>query len=556
MSKDDVSAWKQKYLTSLDDLEAREKQLAETESLMRHSLTRLSLAAAGIDPALDEQLEKFRKLVRAGTDKARLQHLIDDISQTVKRIDQKQTRASSAAPAPRAEVSEPAAPPAATRAKAASGKAGGGGKEARIKEPASATDGLLMIADVLERQGLDAVRLNAVREAIHAAVDNQQLEAAAGRLAALVTSGNGIPAAGSGSSSPALPGRAVADVPRMLMQLLENIQVPVELQQRAEQVRTMLEKAAGQSEWRESVGLVAGLIAEIGRAVEKEKLELEAFLRQLTERLRDLDQQLKGAETQRQASQVSGQHLDVAVEDQVRGIESSVRDATSLGQLKSGVQNRIEQIRTHLADHRRAEALRQAELQMQLSQVTSRLSAMETESAQLRSHLKQRHEQAMADVLTAVPNRLAYEDRLAHEYAQWKRYKTPLTLMVADIDRFKQINDTFGHKAGDKALKLIARLLKQTLRETDFMARYGGEEFVILLTQTPGQLAKGVAEKLRAAVEMAEFNNGDTRIPITLSIGFSTFRAGDGPEEVFARADAAMYRAKSGGRNQVCGEAT
>ena len=191
----------------------------------------------------------------------------------------------------------------------------------------------------------------------------------------------------------------------------------------------------------------------------------------------------------------------------------------------------------------------------QADQFNKDLQAKSEELDRKESMLAER-EQAMADMLTGVPNRHAYEDRLAHEYAQWKRYKTPLTLMVADIDRFKQINDTFGHKAGDKALKLIARLLKQTLRETDFMARYGGEEFVILLTQTPGQLAKGVAEKLRAAVEMAEFNNGDTRIPITLSIGFSTFRAGDGPEEVFARADAAMYRAKSAGRNQVCGEAT
>jgi hypothetical protein len=91
MSKDDASAWKQKYFTSLEDLEAREKQLLETESLMRHSLTRLSLAAAGIDAALDEQLEKFRKRVRGGADNAQLQRLIDDISQTVKRIDQKQT---------------------------------------------------------------------------------------------------------------------------------------------------------------------------------------------------------------------------------------------------------------------------------------------------------------------------------------------------------------------------------------------------------------------------------------------------------------------------------
>ncbi len=553
MSKDDVSAWKKKYLASLDHLDAREKQLAETENLMRHSLTRLSLAAAGIDPALDEQLENFRKVVRGGADKARLQHLIDDISQTVKRIDQKQARGSKAATTPRADVSEPA-PPTATRAKATSGKAGRGEKAARAKESASATDGLLLVADVLERQGLDAVRLNAVREAIHKAVGDRQLEAAAGKLAALVISGDGSPATRSGGASPALPGRVAADVPRVLLQLLENIQVPAELQQRAEQVRTQLDKSTGPSEWKENVGLVAGLIAEIGRTVEKEKVELEAFLRQLTDRLRDLDQQLKGAETHRQASQASGQHLDVVVEDQVRGIESSVRDATSLGQLKSGVQDRIELIRTHLADHRRAEASRQTEMQRQLSQVTSRLSAMEMESAQLRSHLKQRHEQAMVDALTGVPNRLAYEDRLTQEYAQWKRYQTPLTLMMADIDRFKQINDGFGHKAGDKALKLIARLLKQTLRETDFMARYGGEEFVILLTQTTGQLAKDVAEKLRATIEKAEFNNGDTRIPITLSIGFATFRAGDGPEEVFARADAAMYRAKSGGRNQVCGE--
>jgi diguanylate cyclase (GGDEF)-like protein len=82
--------------------------------------------------------------------------------------------------------------------------------------------------------------------------------------------------------------------------------------------------------------------------------------------------------------------------------------------------------------------------------------------------------------------------------------------------------------------------------ETDFITRHSGEEFVIQLMQTPGSLAADVAEK-------AEFNNGDARIPITQSIGFSSFCASDGPEEVFARADAVLYRAKAGGRNQVCG---
>jgi diguanylate cyclase len=549
MSKD--SAWKQKYFASLEDLEVREKQLAETESVMRHSLTRLSLAAAGIDPVLDEQLEKFRKVVRGGADTIQLQRLIEDISHTVKHIDQKQTRTTKAGSTQKSETSTSAEPDA---TETPGGKAARSAKAVPAAAVASANEGLLMVADVFERQGLEATRLNAVRELIRNAKNDQQFEVAAGKLAALVISTGTAPEAKSARTLPVTSVPVGVDVPRVLAQLLENIQVPAELQPRAEQVRAQLEKISDKTAWKESVHLVAGLMAEIGRAVEKEKVDLEAFLRQLTERLRDLDQQLKGAETQRQASQRSGQDLDGVVEDQVRGIESSVREATSLGELKSGVQARIETIRTHLADHRRAEERRQAELQMQLNQATARLTAMESETAQLRTNLQQRHEQAMVDALTGIPSRLAYEDRLAHEYAQWRRYQTPLTLMMADIDRFKQINDSYGHKAGDKALRLIARLLKQALRETDFIARYGGEEFVILLTQTPAAQAADVAEKLRAVVEKAEFNNGDERIPITLSIGFSSFRASDGPEEVFARADAALYRAKARGRNQVCGE--
>jgi diguanylate cyclase len=553
MSKDAASAWKQKYFASLEDLEVREKQLAETETVMRHSLTRLSLAAAGIDPVLDEQLEKFRKVVRGGADTAQLQRLIDDISQTVKRIDQKQARGAKAGSVLKAESPTPE-PPELSRTETASGNVARAAQAAPAVRVVSATEGLLMVADVLERQGMEAAPLSAVREIIRSAKTDRQVEAAAGKLAALVSSSGGASAAKSEGALPVTSGPVTVDVPRVLMQLLENIQVPAELQQRADQVRAQLDKSADRTEWKHGVSLVAGLMAEIGRAMEKEKVDLEAFLRQLTERLRDLDQQLKGAETQRMASQISGQDLDGVVEDQVRGIESSVREATSLGELKSGVQARIETIRTHLADHRRAEEQRQIELQTQLNRATSRLTAMEAETAQLRTHLQQRHEQAMVDVLTGIPSRLAYEDRLAQEYAQWKRYQTPLTLMMADIDRFKQINDSYGHMAGDKALKLIARLLKQTLRETDFIARYGGEEFVILLTQTPAVQATDVAEKLRAAVEKAEFNNGDARIPITLSIGYSAFRTSDGPEEAFARADAALYRAKAGGRNQVCGE--
>ena len=124
--------------------------------------------------------------------------------------------------------------------------------------------------------------------------------------------------------------------------------------------------------------------------------------------------------------------------------------------------------------------------------------------------------------------------------------------MVLDVDHFKNINDHYGHKAGDKALKLIADALKGSLRETDFLARYGGEEFVALITDTPGDKIAGVAEKLRAAIEACKFHYAGKDVPIRISCGYSAFRANDNAEAVFNRADAALYRAKELGRNQCC----
>jgi len=224
MSKEDASGWKKKYFTSLEDLELREKQLAETESVMRHSLTRLSLAAAGIDASLDEQLEKFRKQLRSGADKVQLQRLIEGISETVKHIDRKQTRASKAKSEPRGKVAE-SEPPATVRTSAASGKIASAVKNKKDTEPASASEGLLMVADVLGRQGVDTARLDTVRELVRNASSEQQLESAAGKLVALVISGIDAPTVEPKGAAPVAPARGATDVPRVLLQLLENIQV-------------------------------------------------------------------------------------------------------------------------------------------------------------------------------------------------------------------------------------------------------------------------------------------------------------------------------------------
>jgi diguanylate cyclase len=156
----------------------------------------------------------------------------------------------------------------------------------------------------------------------------------------------------------------------------------------------------------------------------------------------------------------------------------------------------------------------------------------------------------MRDALTRVPNRLAWEERVAQEYGRWRRYRSPLVLVVWDVDDFKKVNDTYGHKAGDKVLVTIANVLNDQIRETDFLARFGGEEFVLLLTETTLDDSLAVIEKLRKAIEYCQFHHGDKAVPITVSGGFTEFKGEDTVETAFERADQFLYKAKRIGKNR------
>lgn len=111
----------------------------------------------------------------------------------------------------------------------------------------------------------------------------------------------------------------------------------------------------------------------------------------------------------------------------------------------------------------------------------ARMKDLEREVNKLRERIALAHSEAIKDPLTGIFNRQAYTERLSQEYARWKRYQAPLTLVIWDIDNFKYVNDTYGHQAGDVVLRHVAKLVSSALRETDFFARYGGEEFVALM---------------------------------------------------------------------------
>ena len=156
------------------------------------------------------------------------------------------------------------------------------------------------------------------------------------------------------------------------------------------------------------------------------------------------------------------------------------------------------------------------------------------------------------DGLTQVRNRRSLQDALESEIARSRRHQHALSLLLLDVDRFKEVNDRYGHLCGDLVLRRIAALLSRHGRRENCTARYGGDEFAIVLAETALSGAMIFAERVRGAVEHEEIRVDDERIEVTVSVGVAEWSPQMGnPEDLIALADTALYRAKNGGRNRV-----
>jgi diguanylate cyclase (GGDEF)-like protein len=160
---------------------------------------------------------------------------------------------------------------------------------------------------------------------------------------------------------------------------------------------------------------------------------------------------------------------------------------------------------------------------------------------------------AIRDALTGLYNYGYFKEALHYEVEKSRRYKVPLSLFFMDIDDFKQVNDTLGHLKGDKALRQVAAILKQGIRQADLLCRYGGDEFVILLSQTPPDQAMVLAERLRQDIAQSAMNRLEKRCKVTVSIGVAGLEPGMSTENLIKAADEAHYRAKQAGKNRVAG---
>lgn len=589
----DEGTWKDRYLDSLDELERKEARYQELEGLLRRAVGRLALARMGFDPALDADLETLRNAVRSHADAHRIEALAARIADTAdgggkaatppaparvlaELLASLELRGSVAREARRLRQRLSAEPPAdealeqttALLSKAlapAAGEAAESGPRGLLgrltgRRPAPAepaapppdttlplvTDELARLVSGLALDGPRAEEARTLTRRLARANDSRALRPLLKDLARLVQP---PPAA---AETP--PAAATDHLLPALAALVERFDLPEHLK---EHRQAILRDLAGH---RQGMSLtpvltaIADLVAAMRKELLRQSSELEQFLFGVNNRLRQLERHISDTDSVRRASDDNGLTLERRMREGVASMRDSLAGAGNLDDIKAAIVDGLDTVERHLDEHRVREDELSRQAAAHIARLRGQVQDLEAEGSQLRERLQEEHEKTLRDGLTGVYNRLAFDEHLAKAFAHWKRYGTPLALIMIDIDHFKALNDGYGHQAGDKVLKAVAGHIGKQVRESDILARYGGEEFAMVLPETDCPAARGVAEKLRAQVERFGFRHRGEPVRVTVSCGVTVATHGDTPESLIGRADGLLYRAKEEGRNRVVGD--
>ncbi|TVQ74541.1 MAG: GGDEF domain-containing protein [Oceanospirillales bacterium] len=333
-----------------------------------------------------------------------------------------------------------------------------------------------------------------------------------------------------------------------LLELIQRLSVPAEYIPRASALIQRLERSHSTDDLDECLKEATELARLSGSGTDS---DIQAYLSGLNEQLAFLREFFDTQEEVEKQQLQRNNLLDQTVRADVQVIHHKVQQSQDIDELKKAVNVQLVSIIKAMNHHKVSEQKRIESLQAEKKALMERLDSMEQQSIQLRQSAEDAHVKSRTDPLTGLPNRLAYDQRFNEELARFNRYGTVFSLCVADIDYFKRINDDYGHLAGDKVLRLMARILKNQLRNVDFIARFGGEEFVILMPSTDADAARVAAEKVRQTIETSPFNFQSNPVKITMSFGITQVEEEDSVSSMFARADKAMYTAKQEGRNRV-----
>lgn len=569
-------SYKEKYLTVLDEQERQEKQFAYQLEQMRKTLNHLAAAAQGLDKNLDASLLALREKIRGATGPQVIEQM-ERVQQAVTEFERQRERENSvAAEKMRLLLAEFLA----------------------LKLPADLRDKLRAFSKSLQ-PALHSYRsyprvLNELtlllQSALQAAMNPPQTffqRLRPGRtLEPARSSQDGPPSpeapfsaeslqlapdpnlkaehnvapslSGLSNATASLKGASLLDedsyekvagrIALTLRELVDNIEPNDVVRHRVDMVRLRIER--GMDWYALSVTLEDIRDILMQRYLDVDR-EFSRYLQGVNQELKAIGEVLGVALDREESDRVAADTLSEAVTSEVEKLHSSLAASAGIDSLKQAVSHHLEVIQGALTEFRTSQSREnQLALGEELRRLLAKVESIEHESSKTKELLEEERYRATHDSLTGLPNREAYNERAFHELQRYQRYGHPLTLAVCDIDHFKSINDSYGHQAGDKVIKLIARVIATRLRKVDLVARYGGEEFVILLPETGPLQARKVLDKVRAAVASAAFRFRDNPVTISISFGITGFVSDDSVESAFARADKALYQAKAEGRNR------
>ena len=524
--------WKRKYLKSLEELEKKEALWSDSEKNLRALITHLTNAADTSSEKLTKQLNVLRDAINKGIPANKLKKAINEVADSILGLDAIRKKNKSAGKNQILRLMEQINPAGKIESKLAkiSGKISKIDSDKNISPLVNDLAKLLVYGLSLSEQNKDKGFLSSLLKKSDKTEDPEKIQ----------FQGDNV------SNDVELN---LENAVKSLISLLEKMVLPADLQIEANLIKRKLSQSVDKEVFISSLESAVDITSDVLGRVKEEKEEIEEFLVQLTGRLHELDKDIRETSRIRELTHLHGKKMTDGMKTEIQSIEYGISNIESFEELKSSIQSRVILLRNHVDTYILDEGEKNNEAIDVIKALQNQVKKMEEESEDLKEQIEKERQLTLRDVLTEIPNRLGYDERLKLELANYRRSKKAFVLVVWDIDFFKKVNDTYGHAAGDQVLKLVASILSRNLRETDFIARYGGEEFVLLLPDTDLKGAQLITDKLRILIEGSKFHFREKDVVVTVSAGFAEAKENEDGSDIFIRADKALYKAKENGRN-------
>lgn len=345
--------------------------------------------------------------------------------------------------------------------------------------------------------------------------------------------------------------RYVALFVQLLQRLAEHIDVLNGNAIRGHAIKDSLEQAVHPEQAQKLLAEVTDEIETIDARIRAERNQTTDFLGDLRERLDGFEEVLNFLADDDDSSLKRSEDLQSSVGEDTREMGEAAK-SDDLNKIRSVIATGLSKLTQRLAEHVVSEREQHEHSKAKVAELNERLAHLEDEADILRSEIRNKNDLALKDALTGVYNRAGYDERTHELYARWQRSGASLSIVFVDCNKFKEINDTYGHTAGDLVLVKVADVLQMRARASDIVCRYGGDEFVILLPDTHVQGAEVFARSACDKVLNAGFNDNGKPLDVSISCGVTELVTGDTLESAVGRADEAMYQAKKMDGMKVC----